>query len=205
MACVTGGHDVFIQVIHGTCTRQDELRAVGESWREELGEGATGWLGGTFGFTEENDFFAIVRFESREAAMANSQRPEQGEWASRLAELLEGAPAFYDCDDVSSFLEGGSDEAGFVQVIRGQTDDATPIKAMLADPGDLKKMRPEIIGGTFALASDGTFFETVYFTDEESARKGEGLEPPTEVREALEAMMANASFYDLHKPWFESP
>ena len=129
---------MFIQVIHGTCTRQDELRSVGESWREELGDGATGWLGGTFGFTEDNDFFAIVRFESREAAMANSQRPEQGEWAARLAELLEGAPAFYDCDDVSSFLEGGSDDAGFVQVIRGQTDDATPIKAMLADPGDLK-------------------------------------------------------------------
>jgi len=76
---------------------------------------------------------------------------------------------------------------------------------MLADPGDLKQMRPEIIGGTFALASDGTFYETIYFTDEASARKGEGLEPPTEVREALVAMMAGATFYDLHKPWFESP
>ena len=67
------------------------------------------------------------------------------------------------------------------------------------------KLRPEIIGGTFALASDGTFYETIYFTDEASARKGEGLEPPTEVREALATMMAGATFYDLHKPWFESP
>lgn len=205
MAYRTEGQAVFIQIIQGKCTRQDQLRSVGESWRQELGEGATGWLGGTFGFTDDNDFLAIVRFGSREAAMANSQRPEQGEWAARMGELLDGAPTFYDCDDVTSFLEGGSDDAGFVQVIRGHTNDAAPIKAMLADPGDLKQMRPEIIGGTFALASDGTFFETIYFTDEESARKGEGLEPPTEVREALATMMAGATFFDLHKPWFESP
>jgi hypothetical protein len=205
MACRTGGHDVFIQVIHGRCTRQDELRSVAESWPDELGEGADGWLGGTFGFTEDDDFLGVVRFESREAAMANSQRPEQGEWAGKLAGMLDGPPEFHDCDDVTSFLDGGSDDAGFVQVIRGHTDDAGPIRAMLADTADLKKMRPEIIGGTFALAADGTFFETVYFSDEESARRGEGLEPPTEVREALEDMMAGATFYDLHKPWFESP
>ena len=76
---------------------------------------------------------------------------------------------------------------------------------MLADPGDLND---DAAGDhrrhASRLAPDGTFFETVYFTDEDSARKGEGMEPPTEVREALEAMMAGASFYDLHKPWFES-
>jgi hypothetical protein len=196
---------VFIQVIHGRCTRQDELRAVGESWRDELGGGAVGWLGGTFGFTDESDFLGIVRFESREAAMANSQRPEQGAWSQRMAALLDGPPEFYDCDDVTSFLDGGSDAAGFVQVISGHTDDAGPMRAMLADTADLHEMRPEILGGTFALAADGTFFQTVYFSDEDSARQGEGLEPPTEVREALATIMAGATFYDLHKPWFESP
>jgi len=196
---------VFIQVIHGKCTRQDELRAVGDSWREELGGGAEGWLGGTFGFTDDDDFLAVVRFESREAAMANSQRPEQGEWAEKLAGLLDGAPEFYDCDDVTSFLDGGSDDAGFVQVIRGHADDPAPLKALLDNSDDLRLMRPEIIGGSLALASDGTFFQTVYFTDEESARRGEELEPPTEVREALTSVMAGATFYDLHKPWFESP
>jgi len=196
---------VFIQIIQGRCTRQDEMHALADEWREQLAPGADGWLGGTYGFTADGMFVGVVRFEDRATAMANSQRPEQGEWAARMGELLDGAPTFYDCDDVTTFLEGGSDDAGFVQVIRGHTDDAAPIKAMLADPGDLKQMRPEIIGGTFALASDGTFYETIYFTDEASARKGEGLEPPTEVREALAAMMAGANFYDLHKPWFESP
>jgi len=196
---------VFIQIIQGKCTRQDEMHALADEWREQRAPSADGWLGGTYGFTDDGMFVGVVRFEDRATAMANSQRPEQGEWAARMGELLDGAPTFYDCDDVTTFLEGGSDDAGFVQVIRGHTDDAAPIKAMLADPGDLKQMRPEIIGGTFALASDGTFYETIYFTDEASARKGEGLEPPTEVREALAAMMAGATFYDLHKPWFESP
>jgi hypothetical protein len=196
---------VFIQVNHGKCTRQDELRAVGESWRDELGGGAVGWLGGTFGFTEGDDFLGIVRFESREAAMANSQRPEQGAWAQRMGALLDGPPEFHDCDDVTSFLDGGSDAAGFVQVISGHTDDAGPMRAMLADTTDLHEMRPEILGGTFALTDDGTFFQTVYFTDEDSARQGEALEPPAEVREALSTIMAGATFYDLHKPWFESP
>ena len=44
---------------------------------------------------------------------------------------------------------------------------------MAGDTGDLRAMRPEIIGGTLALKADGTFFQTIYFTDEESARKGE--------------------------------
>jgi len=196
---------MFIQIIQGRCTREAEMRAALESWRATCEPGADGYLGGTYGFTDDGMFVGVVRFEDRATAMANSQRPEQGEWAARMGELLDGAPTFYDCDDVTTFLEGGSDDAGFVQVIRGHTDDAAPIKAMLADAGDLKQMRPEIIGGTFALASDGTFYETIYFTDEASARKGEGLEPPTEVREALAAMMAGANFYDMHKPWFESP
>jgi hypothetical protein len=65
-------------------------------------------------------------------------------------------------------------------------------------------MRPEIIGGTLALEPDGSFFQTIYFTDEDSARKGEQLEPPAEIRAQLESMMAGATFYDLTDPWFTS-
>jgi hypothetical protein len=65
-------------------------------------------------------------------------------------------------------------------------------------------MRPEIIGATMAIEDDGTFTETVFFTDEASARQGEQQEPPAEVREDLETLMAGARFYDLHHPWFAS-
>jgi hypothetical protein len=175
-----------------------------ESWREELGSGAVGWLGGTYGITDDDQFLGVVRFESREAAMANSRRPEQGEWAKKMMSLMDGPVEFHDCDDVMMFLDGGSDDAGFVQIIQGKVDDPDRIKAMLADTTMLHQMRPDIIGGTLAIEPDGSFTETVAFRDEDSARQGEKTEPPAEVRSELESMMAGARFYDLHHPWFES-
>ena len=65
-------------------------------------------------------------------------------------------------------------------------------------------MRPEILGGTLAIEADGTFTETVAFTDEASAREGERKEMPAEVRETLESVMKDTEFIDLHHPWFES-
>jgi hypothetical protein len=195
---------VFIQIIQGKCTRQDELRAEARRWRDELSDGAVGWLGGTYGFTDDDQFMGVVRFESREAAMANSARPEQSAWAERLMSLMDGPVEFHDCDDVTMLMDGGSDEAGFVQIIRGKVEDPDRIKAMLADTSKLHEMRPDIIGGTLALEPDGTFTETIAFRDEDSARQGEKVEPPPEVRSELESMMAGARFYDLHHPWFES-
>ena len=196
---------MFIQVIQGKCTRQDELRAMAEGWRAELGGGAVGWLGGTYGFTDNDEFIGVVRFESREAAMANSSRPEQSVWAEKMMALMDGPVEFHDCDDVTMFLGGGSDDAGFVQVIRGRVDDPARIKGMLADTTTLHEMRPDIVGGTLAIEDDGTFTETIAFRDEESARQGEKVEPPPEIRDDLSSLMAGATFYDLHKPWFESP
>jgi hypothetical protein len=204
MACTTGGHAVFIQIIQGKCNRPDELRAMARSWREELSDGAEGWLGGTYGFTDDDEFIGVVRFESREAAMANSGRPEQAAWAEQMMALMDGPVEFHDCDDVMLFMDGGSDDAGFVQVIRGRTEDPGRIKAMLADTTTLHEMRPDIIGGSVAIEADGTFTETIAFRDEASARAGEQMEPPPEVRAELESMMAGARFYDLHHPWFES-
>src|SRR4051812_45849011 len=122
---------MFIQTIQGTCTRRDELRAVLDRWLAELGPGASGWLGGTYGFTDDDLFLAVVRFESRDAAMANSQRPEQDIWAKEKMMLFDGPVEFHDCDDVTLLLDGGSDEAGFVQVIRGRLDDPERLRALM--------------------------------------------------------------------------
>jgi hypothetical protein len=195
---------MFVQVIQARCSRAAELRDFSRSWKSDLGPGATGWLGGTFGVTDDGEFLAVVRFESREAAAANSARPEQGAWAEQLTAHLDGPPTFDDYDDVTLFLDGGSDDAGFVQVIRGQVADVDGAKALLANTDELRRMRPGIIGGTFAVAPDGSYTETVAFSDESSARAGEQLDPPAEVRAALEDLLAGARFYDLRDPWFES-
>jgi len=195
---------VFIQVIQGKTSQPDELRTLAESWQNEGRIGSVGYLGGTYGVTDDGTFLGIVRFTSREDAMANSARPETNAFADKMGALMSGPVAFHDCGDVTEFLDGGSDDAGFVQVISGHLDDPAPFKAMANDTGDLRAMRPEIIGGTLAISDAGTFFQTVYFTDEASARKGEQIEPPEEIRGDLEAMMADATFYDLRQPWFST-
>jgi hypothetical protein len=195
---------VFIQVIQGKCTRPDELRAMADGWREELGGGAVGWLGGTYGITDDNDFIGVIRFESREAAMANSERPEQTAWAEKMMSLMDGPVEFHDCDDVMLLMDGGFDQAGFVQIIEGKVEDPSRIKAMLADTTMLHEMRPEIIGGTLAIEADGSFIETIAFRDEASARQGEMMEVPEPVRSDLEYAMRGARYFDLHHPWFET-
>lgn len=195
---------MFIQIIQGKCSRPDELHALLDEWRDQYGPDAPGWLGGTYGFTDDGEFIGVVRFESRETAMANSSRPEQGAWADKMAGCFDGPVEFHDCDDVTMFLGGGSDESGFVQVIRGKVDDPARLKTMLADTTMLHEMRPEIAGGTLAIEADGTFTETVAFTDEDSARQGERIEPPEEVRRELAYAMEGARFFDLHHPWFHS-
>lgn len=195
---------MFIQIIQGACTQQDEVHALLDEWRSDFSPGAPGWLGGTYGFTDDDQLMAIVRFESRDAAAANSARPEQGEWAERLNALMDGPLEFHDCDDVTLLMDGGSDQAGFVQVIRGRVDDPDRLKALLADATSLHEMRPDILGATLAIEPDGTFTETVSFASEDAARAGEQVEPPPEVRGELEYAMKGATFYDLHHPWFAS-
>ena len=92
---------MFIQIIQGRCTRQDEMHALADEWRERLAPDADGWLGGTYGFTDDGMFLGVVRFEDRERAEANSMRPEQSAWAERMAALFDGPVEFHDSDAVS--------------------------------------------------------------------------------------------------------
>jgi hypothetical protein len=195
---------VFIQIIQGKCTRQDEMRALADRWQTEIGPKAEGWLGGTYGFTDDDMFVGVIRFSSKEMAMANSARPEQSSWWAEMEKLFDGPVEFHDCSDVTLMLDGGSDSAGFVQIIRGKVDDPEKLRSMMTDTDMLHEMRPDILGATLAIEEDGTFTETVAFTDEASARAGESMEMPADVRESLESAMHDVSYLDLHHPWFAS-
>ena len=201
---------MFIQIIQGTCRRPDEARALTDQWLADLAPGAPGWLGGTYGFTDEGELLAVVRFESREAAAASSERPEQGEWWNRMEPLFDGPVEFHDCDRVVLMLDGGSDDAGFVQIVRGRIDDPDALESGMREMETmLHEARPEIIGSTFAIEPDGTFTETVAFTSEAAAREAEARTAPESgpVHEAMaswERMVHDLSFRDLHHPWFAS-
>lgn len=201
---------MFVQVIQGKCTRQEQLRAQVDKWSETLGPTAEGWLGGTYGFTDDDMFVAVVRFESREAARANSDRPEQSSWWAETERCFDGPVEFHDADKVVLMLAGSSDDAGFVQVIRGKIDNRELLESEVDEMAHvLHEERPEIIGATLAIEDDGTFTETVFFTSEAEARQGEQKAIPMrdDVRHLYEdwnRMTHDATYLDLHRPWFAS-
>lgn len=195
---------MFIQIMQGTCTRPDELRGQIDRWHAERGSQVQGWLGGTYGFTDDDRFVAVIRFDSKKSAMANSDSREQSEWWARTEALFDGPVEFHDSTDVTLMMGGGSDEAGFVQVIRGKADDPALLRAMMLDTEQLQQMRPDILGATLAIEADGTFTETVAFTDEASARRGEQVAMPDDVREQMQSAMSEVSYLDLREPFFAS-
>ena len=200
---------MFIQIIQGKCERQDEMRALTERWTRELAPGADGWLGGTFGFTDDGQSIAVVRFESREAAMANSERPEQQAWWAEAEQLYDGPVEFHDCNRVAMMMGGGSDDAGFVQIIEGKLDDPDAIESGMREMESiLHEARPDILGGTLAIEDDGTFVETVFFTDEAAAREGEAKAmesgPAAEAMRQWDEHVHDVRYLDLHQPWFAS-
>lgn len=197
---------MFIQVIQGMCSDEATLRGHLDRWQQDLSPGAQGWLGGTYGMTDDGQFVGVVRFESREAAARNSLRPEQGEWWDAASRTFEGEIAVHDCDDVLMMLDGGSDDAGFVQVIQGRLADPQRFRRFMSQPMDALRMaRPEIIGGTIAIDADGWFAETMAFRSEAEARAGEAAPMPEDMAEAFTREMEQVQdlrFLDLHHPWF---
>src|SRR6185436_5434188 len=97
------GYEVFIQVIQGMCRDADALHRQIDMWRQEIGPKAEGWLGGTYGVTEDNKFIGVLRFESRQAAARNATRPEQGAWWAETEKYFDGGVTFHDCDDAMVF------------------------------------------------------------------------------------------------------
>lgn len=199
---------MFVQVMEGRVTDVEGLRAQLERWRADLAPGATGYLGATAGVTGDGNVIALVRFESEEAARANSDRPEQGEWWTATSGLYDGDVTFTDCPDVDTFGAGGSDDAGFVQVIKGRADRAALASIAAETDEILQRTRPDVLGGVVAWPGDGTFIQTVYFTSEAEARANEKREPATdEEREAWERMnslMQMDAFIDISDPWLYS-
>jgi hypothetical protein len=199
---------VFVQVFQGQVSDAAAAHAALDTWARELAPGATGWLGSTSGVTDDGTFIGLARFDSEESARRNSDRPEQGEWWAETSRLLSGAGTFLDCTDVMTTRGGGSDDAGFVQVIQGTAVDADRLRRLgeQFDNG-FPDFRPELLGTVVALHDD-QFVQAAYFVNEEQARAGEAQEPPEQARAMMQELMSlikDATFLDLRDPWLYSP
>ena len=201
---------MFVQVFQGPVSDAGQVRAVMDRWMAELAPGADGWLGSTTGVTEEGELVALARFESEEAAMRNSERPEQGAWWEQLAALFTAEPEFRNSTYVDVMTQGNPDAAGFVQVMQGRSRDLERARQlMLEDPTDWKELRPDILGIVSVGHPDGEWTTAVYFTSEAEAREGERKEMPPQARAAMEERIAlsvgEPRFYDLKDPWMDGP
>ncbi len=197
---------MFMQVLQGPTSDAEGLRGRLDGWVEEQGSSVAGWLGTTAGVTADGMFVAAVRFADEAAARRNSDRPEQGDWWAETERLFDGPVTFHDYRNVGLLLGGGSDAAGFVQVIQGRyTGDDTPAMSD-DDAAALSALRPELIGGAVGWDDSGHFTQVVYFTSEEAARRGErAMGEHAEARARMERFLADVEdveYFDLGQPWF---
>jgi hypothetical protein len=197
---------MFIQVIQGKVSDAEGLRQQFDRWLQELGSGAKGYLGSTGGVAEDGTAIFLARFESEEAARANSDRPEQGAWWNETAKFFEGDVTFRNCTEVDTTVAGGSDAAGFVQVMQGRVKNRARLRELEEQfMPKLTELRPDVIGTVRGWDGDH-FTEAIYFTSEEAARKGEASMPEMEADMAeLGSLTEDHTYIDLKDPWLRTP
>lgn len=193
---------MFIQVITGRVADQAGLDAAFDHWQHDVRPGAIGFLGSTGGVTDDGRFVAMARFESVEAAHANSDRPEQGAWWAEAERCFAGPVTFHDCSEVDMYHGGGTDNAHFVQVMEGHAD-RQRLRAMDEQAEEmLPDMRPDLLGSIRAWDGD-EYFEAAYFTSEAEARAAESQEMPPEGAQMFsewQSAMGDVEYFDLREP-----
>ncbi len=197
---------MFVQVITAKVVDAEGwARQIGR-WDRELRPSAEGFLGSTSGVTDDGRLFAMARFESEEAARRNSERPEQSAWWAETEKTLEDVK-FHDGVKVVTMRGGGSNDAGFVQVMRGRVLDAAKVDELWSQADEfeaaLARHRPDVMGDLTVVLDDGTYFDVIYFTSEAEARGNEAKEPPPEMQAMFEEWMSAASvdeYLDLKQP-----
>jgi hypothetical protein len=185
---------MFVQVIEGQTSDPAGVIEQGERWQRELRSGAMGYLGVTAGVTADGRTIAVVRFEDEASARANAARPEQTAWFEGMAKLYDGEPAFTESTDVTEWLGGGSDDAGFVQVMKFTGIDRAQMEKMDAAFEPFAGQRPDLLGGLRIWTGPDSCLDVAYFTSEAEARKAEQAEMPDEMQELM------AEFQDIGDP-----
>ncbi|WP_045876129.1 hypothetical protein [Pseudofrankia sp. DC12] len=200
---------MFVQVIQGRVPDRTAMRAQHEKWAEQIGVDVPGWLGSTAGITEDDRFICLSQFSSVEALARLAARSDQREWWGHTERLFLGPVVRSEFLDVAVMLDGGTADAGFVQIIQGRAADAGRLHALEKELlRYLPDGRPDIVGGLAATGPDGRFVRAFYFSSEELARAGEHGEQLPEIEEILfdlRALTGEPTYHDLRHPWFASP
>lgn len=194
---------LFIQIVEANGDTST-AREAWDAWERDVRPSVTGYLGTTGGVTDDGRLLFVARFESPEAAAKNNDLAEQQQWYEKHLANLDGL-GFTNCSEVDELLGGGSDGAGFVQLIRGKCSDPQKMREMGQRlETELSQRRPDVLGGTVAWHDDdrNAFTQTMYFKSEEEARRNEADEAMGGAPEDFTSLLSDLSFIDLHEPWF---
>jgi hypothetical protein len=197
---------MFAQVIQGKTSDAEGFQRQMDRWEQELKPGAKGFVGSTGGVAADGTVIAVVRFESEEAAKANSDRPEQGAWFEELRKYYDGDPTFTNSSDMAT-IGNPSDDAGFVQVMVVKVKDRKAMEALEEKlMPDLMKQRPDLLGA-LRVWDGSTSIDFNYFTSQQEAREGE-KKMDADMGEQMQQFMGLAdgepTFIDLPKPILRS-
>jgi hypothetical protein len=96
----------FVQIIEYKTSRPEEVDELTEQYRKSRQAGAEGPtpMRGMTGADRDRPghYFAIVEFESYDAAMENSARSDTSEFAAKMMEFCDGRPKFRNLDITQS-------------------------------------------------------------------------------------------------------
>ena len=196
---------MFAQVFQAK-VRDPELWAEqSETWRREIRPKTTAFLGFTAGITDDREMITVARFESEAGARRDSDLPEQGAWFEELAKNFETPVTFHDCREVDTMLGGGSNDAGFVQVMQGRAKNESEMRARSREfEPQLRQLRPDLLGITIAWHGDGDFTQVAYFTSEAEARRNEQqMSDDPLAAEFMSLIDGDMTYFDLSHPEFE--
>ena len=196
---------MFLQYMQGKLRDRGIYETQIEKWRTDVKPKAIGYLGSTSGVTDDGDLVAVARFESTEAAEANNDIPEQSAWWSEMEKAFDGEVTFIDCNTVDLVAGGGSDQAGFVQIMLGRAVDPQAMRdAGQSMEAELKEMRPDVLGGVVGWYGDRQFVQAMYFTSEADARKAEqGMADDPQIDEWSKMLDGDLTFIDIKNPDYD--
>jgi hypothetical protein len=195
---------MFVQVIKGKTSDRAGWERQGQRWIEDVRPGAKGFLGSTAGVADDGTFIIVARFESEKDARANESRPEQTAFFEEMQKYIDGEASFRESSDTATLFDGGSDSAGFVQVMEGRVIDRAKAEALENDEmlEQLRKARPDLIGSLRVWFDGGEFVDTAYFTSEADARKGETSAEFEGPQDEYMQLFGEMTFTDLKNPQF---
>lgn len=193
---------MFVRVIRARVVAKPLLRNAWDQLGHALAE-QPGWRCMTAGTGRASDFIGTIEFSDPVTAHAAWSDRSVARWVGELERTLDSLD-ITDSEEAEIVLGGAREDARFVQIIEGSTEDKPRWRAINEAMQEVMRTnRPEVLAATVVWSED-RFLETVYFTSEQDAREGESQEFPGGMEGLFNELMdlvRDMSYLDLRSPW----